>query len=771
MQKTCRTGENFLVSGSTPLANHLRSLRIGAGLTLEGLAERSGVSARTISDIERGVSTAPHRRTVEELARGLGLEDSARDGFLRTARARRRVADDTGRVSAIAPHRVHDFTGREREISEIMFTLGSASEATVVAPTVVISGSPGLGKTTSALEALGRARSSWPSLLFVDLDGLSPDPLTPLDVLRDLLRQLPSLGSKLPTTLDEAVRLWRAATVDDPPAVLLDNAANESQIRPVLTMDPRGVLVVTSRRSLAGLEGARRVLLGPLDTEDCVRLLERLVPAGQREPDDLLQLAALCDRVPLALRIAGNRIASRPSWSTADFVTRMRAADNRLRLLVAGDLAVETAFALSYDDLDPRTALLFCSLSVIEGGSFDARLAAATLGDDEQETESRLDELTDLGLLEARGGNRYRLHDLLGLYAAARFAEEHGQGSVVAHRERLRHWLLGSLERAGAWFEPDRTPGETPGAGMSFPDSATAMAWIRGEEPHWWPAIRGARALGEHALVVDVADSLHWFSELWIDWGGWTAFFTLAVESSRALRDSRLEAMHLGYLVWSVILESGDLERALVIARAALVAAEIAGDAEQKGWSHFYMAWALQDLNRDEESVVSATAALFEFESADLEEGEMQAMIVLSRAHAKLGDHARAVDDYRAIIDRANGLDAQERGLATAIAILTASQYLTMNLLALARVDEALQAANGAVDTARQLDSPTRLASSLRERALVYIAAGEDALAAADVAAALAGLDGQSKESYLVDLRSTLEAIRANLRPGSDAPA
>jgi transcriptional regulator with XRE-family HTH domain/tetratricopeptide (TPR) repeat protein len=770
MQKARRTGGNPLVSASTPLAERLRSLRISAGLTLEGLAERSGVSARTISDIERGVSAAPQRRTVEELARGLALDDTARDGFLRTARVRRRTADDAGRASAVAPHRVDDFTGREREIAEILFALGGTDGAAVSVPTVVISGSPGLGKTTSALEALGRARGSRPTLLFVDLDGLSAAPLSPLDVLRALLGQLPGLGAKLPATLDEAVRLWRAATVDDPPAVLLDNAASEAQIRPVLAMDPNGIVVVTSRRSLAGLEGVRRVVLGPLEPEDCVLLLERLVPIGQREPHDLARLAALCDRVPLALRIAGNRIASRPSWTAADFVKRMREADNRLRLLVAGDLAVETAFALSYDDLDAHTALLFCSLSVIDGGSFDARIAAAALGADVLDTETRLDELTDLGLLEARGGTRYRLHDLLSLYAAARFAAEHGQAAVEGHRGRLRRWLLGSLERAGAWFEPDRTPDEGTTAGMSFPDSSTASEWIRREEPHWWPAMRAARAAGEHELVVDVADSLHWFSELWIDWGNWTGFFTLAVESSRALRDSRLEAMHLGYLVWSVILESGDFETALATAHDALAAARLSGDHEQTGWANFYIAWALQDLGRPGESVAFATAALEEFEEADLEDGAMESMIMLSRAFARVGDHERAVEDLRAIVRRARDDGAQARGLATQIALLTADQYLAMNLVALGRVDEALDAAESAIATARSLDSASRLASALRERALVYVAAGEDSLAAADISAALAGLDADSKEAYLVDLRATLEELRAGLAPAADDP-
>jgi len=769
MQKACRTYENRAVSGSTPLAEQLRSLRISAGLTLESLAERSGVSARTISDIERGISLAPHRRTVDELARGLGLSDSARDDFLRTARVRRRVTDNPRRASASAPHRVSDFTGREREIAQITAALGTPGP--VAASSVIISGSPGLGKTTSAIEALSRVQGTWPTLLFVDLDGLSPDPLTPLEIMRDLLRQLPALGEMVPPSFDEAVRLWRIATADDPPAVLLDNAASESQIRPVLAMDPRGVVVVTSRRSLAGLEGAARVVFGPLDGDDSMLLLERLIPGDQWDATDLRELAALCDNVPLALRIAGNRVASRPSWTAADFVNRMRAAENRLRLLVAGDLAVETAFALSYDDLDAQTALLFGVLSVIDGANFDARIAAAALGADVLDTETRLDELTDLGLLEARGGNRYRLHDLLRLYASTRLRDDHGPAVVVEHQARLRHWLLGSLERAGSWFEPARTPEVTAGAGIAFPDPATATAWIRLEEPHWWPAMRSAAAAGEDILVVDVADALHWFSELWTDRGGWTEFFTLAVESARVLGDPRLEAMHLGYVVWSVIIESGDMEHALEVSHRALQAAELAHDHEQLGWSHFYAAWSLLRLSRLDECAAEARESIAEFGLAGEEEGALQAMIVLSRVHTARGDHEIAIRDLAEVIERAEGVVDLVRSIVPLTTVALASQDVSVSYLALGRVADAMRAAETAVSAARRLNSSTRLSSSLRHRALAHLATGERTAARDDVAEALSLLDSRSKDAFLVELRTQLEEMRSNLAGGSDLPA
>lgn len=751
------------MSAATSFASLLRTSRMSAGLTIQALAERSGVSIRAIGDIERGASATPQRRTVEALGAGLGLDAAGQEAFVRTARAQKRFALGALHRLAVAPDRLVDFTGRERELKQIIAVLDSAATPAYTARTVVVSGPPGLGKTTIALEALGRAQRTRPTVLFTDLDGLSLTPLTPLDVLRDLLRQMPDFGQKLPSTLDEAVGIWRAASGDNPPAVVLDNAANEAQIRPVLTMDARGVVVVTSRRSLAGLSGPSRVVLPPLSLDESVDLLELLIPKDDGNTDAVRELAALCGRVPLALRIAGNRIASLPSRTAADFVKRMRSSENRLDLLVDGDLGVETAFALSYDDLNRTTAALFCALSVIDGTTFDARLAAAIVGTDVLDTEDRLDELCDLGMLEARGGDRYRLHDLLRVYAATRLPVDFGGQTAGRYRTRLRLWLLGSLERAGAWFEPGRSPQETASTALTFPDSTAAMAWIRLEEQHWWPAMRSAPASGEHELITDVADSLHWFSELWIDWGNWTEFFSLAVEAARVLRDPRIEAMHLGYVVWSVILETGDLGKALDVANRALKAAEISGDHEQQGWAHFYVAWALQDMGRLDECVVSASTAIAEFGIAKKEDGATQAMIILGRAQTDRGDHDRAAKEYAAIIARVNANHVRGRDPVSIITLLTASSYMATSLLALNRLDEAMAAADMSVHAAHELKSDTRLASVLRRRALVHIALGDEKAAAADISMALAGLDAQSKDAYLVELRTKLEEIQDGL--------
>ncbi|PFG44776.1 AAA ATPase-like protein [Isoptericola jiangsuensis] len=735
------------------LGEQLRRLRLAADLTLEALAERSGVSVRTIGDVERGVSVAPHRRTVDALARGLRLGTADRESLLREVRARRAVPAQGSRASAVAPHRVGDFSGRERELAEVAAFLDASRTGRT--PPVVISGLAGIGKTTTALEAIHRLDSPRP-ILFLDLDGLSPAPLTPLQVVSGLLRQVPGVGDAAPRTLDDAVRRWSAVTAGTPVTVLLDNADAEAQVRPVLTLDPRSAVVVTSRRALTGLEGVRRVTLGPLRPDESVELLGRIIPADQRDAGDLRELAELSSHVPLAMRIAGNRIAAAPAVRAGDFSTRIRSAENRLRMLVAGDLAVEAAFTLSYDDLDPAVAALFRAISVIDTGTFDARLATATVGPAVSvvDVETGLDELTDLGLVEARGGNRYRLHDLVRVFAGSRLADADSAAESEARRARLRHWLLGSLERAGAWFEPDRSPTDAGPAGVAFSDAEAADAWIRLEEQHWWPAMQAAARAGEHELVVEVADALHWFSELWADWGHWVELFGLAVDAARALQDDRLEAMHLGYLVWATVVESRDRVEGLRLARLAVAAAARSGDHQQLGWTHYYLGWMLQQNGLDGGPAASR-AALLHFGLAGDSVGTTSAAAALGNHAQANGDHQLALDEHRAAYDRVQA-EAPFTTHAMTYVVGTLHYFMAMALVGLDRPAEAIEEVDRALAIAEDVGAVNLVRLSLRVRATAHLATGDGPRARADVERALDGLDLMSSTEMNTALRDSL---------------
>jgi len=428
------------VSEHSGLGDLLRSLRMTADVTIEALAELSGVSDRTISDIERGVSGAPQHRTLVALADALRLDPDARETVFaaaRTARSARRSVG--GPVGAHRPpplrQRVTGFTGRERELATALSLLSVTTA--VAAPALVISGGPGSGKTATALELIGRTRR-WPTTVVADLNGLGA-PTSPTQLLQELLRQLPGGDERMPSSLDDAARRWKWLTARNPPLVLLDNAANEAQIRPVLALSARGAVVVTSRRSLAGLEGVSRITLGALDREASIRLLEREIPADRRHPIDIIRLVEFADGMPLALRIAADAITRGPLTNTGDLVAALRATDDRPSAFAAGHESVAASIALSYDALDAHTAELFRDISVIDRESFDASLAAALSTDPTAEAwivEARLDELADQGLLEVLGGDRYRLGALMRSFAHARLLENLGDVGLAERLQR-----------------------------------------------------------------------------------------------------------------------------------------------------------------------------------------------------------------------------------------------------------------------------------------------------------------------------------------------
>lgn len=748
------------MSESSPFGTRLREIRTAAGLTLEALAERSGVSERTISDIERGISATPRRATIDALAVGLSLNDAHTQAFLRAARAGRRARFRDGPPASVLPHRVNDFTGREREISTVLAML--APEAARVAPVVAITGAPGSGKTTVAWEALHRAQLSSQALLFVDLDGFSALPLTPLQVLTALLRQLPGLEDDMPASLADAVRLWTSATAERPVAVLLDNAASESQIRPALAVGAGSAIVVTSRRSLSGLEGARRVPLGPLSTDESTALLRQLVTPAQRDDLGIPELARLCDDLPLALRILGNRIASRPARRPSDFLLRLRSEEGRLRTLVAGDLAIEAAFSLSYEELDPRTADLFRSLAVIDGGTFEVRLATAVAAlepDDANEIEFRLEDLTDLGLIEARGEDRYRLHDLIRLFALGRLRDQVGESGVRARRLRMRDWLLASLGHAGSWFEPQRTAASSGGDadGAVFAGRDAAAAWIRSEVVHWWPALQRAAADADHRRVVDVADSLHWFSDTWMSWGNWYAFFSLGVQSARAIDDPLMEATHLGYVAWAEVVEIGDSERAVLTAGQALAAADRADDDTQRGWANYYRAWALWKLSRYEEGTAAVRAAIDTFHAAADDGGLEQAVLLTAVLKGAQGDQEAMLAELLGIVDRLTTNSRPAHPFVAKISVYAVYLFLTDTYRRLGRAQDAVDAATAGLALARELGDESRIARLLRRRAEAYLLLDDRDRAVADIDEGLSLVHPASVDAALLtEVRATM---------------
>lgn len=421
----------------------LRAHRAVLGLSIEGLAERSGVSDRTISDIERGVSANPRSATIFALAEALALDDESRNELLTAARVGRFPMSPTSPRETLEPQRLSDFSGRENEVARISRTVagGPDPEAPYV---VVLSGLPGVGKTTLAIETAHRLASENAPRLFVDLGGQN-SPTSLLHALEVLLRQLVGDVDK-PRTTEEALAGWAAATTNRPPLVVLDDASSEDQIRPLIDVDRRARFLVTSRRTLAGLKEADHLRVPVLPREFSVELLDATVPERQKGSGHLDELASLCGDLPLALRIASLRISSRPSWTVAELARRLRSEDRRLSVLVAGDIGVRASFSTSYDALSRRARDVFRQLSLLTELSFDPATVGFVLAIPVTDAAEVLSELVDLGLIESLQDGRFRMHALLRLYSGERLRADVSEELVAGALRRLELLNAGTVE-------------------------------------------------------------------------------------------------------------------------------------------------------------------------------------------------------------------------------------------------------------------------------------------------------------------------------------
>ena len=528
----------------------LRGHRQAARLTLEQLALVSGVGTRTLSDMERGRSKGPQHRTVVALADALALDGDARTQLIELARDGR-LRDYWTRPAGLCelPRLVDDFTGRAAELAWIR-ELASAESSPGAGVVGLVTSSGGMGKTTLAVRAGHLLRPDFPDgVFFVDLLGMSPQPLTAGDALRLLLRALGVADKQVPGDLTERASLYRSLLRDRRVLVVLDNAGSEEQVRPLLPGAGPGRALITAKRLLAGLEGVRRLALRPLTLPEATELLTGIL--GDRAASDgepaLARLAELCEGLPLALRIAGNRLVSRPGWDADELAARLADTERRLDQFEAGDLKVATAFELSYEQLADSARRMFRRLAVVAGRDFDAALAAVAGGMPAGDAWDALDELVDLGLLQDSAAGRYRFHDLVRRFARERLDEE-SPAEREALTGRLTSWLLRMATMAGRWFEPGIGAPAQPDSDLAALSCADdAERWLRADADNWLGALRSAAADGQHWLVLDCAESMHWFSDRWPHASLWHEVFTLGSQAAAALGDPAEQAAQLKY--------------------------------------------------------------------------------------------------------------------------------------------------------------------------------------------------------------------------------
>ncbi|HWS39273.1 MAG TPA: helix-turn-helix domain-containing protein [Actinoplanes sp.] len=412
----------------------LRELRLASGLTLEGLAEASGVSVRAVSDLERGLSRAPRPRTSKALIAALAHPDA---GSLTVLARQARESQPVGRRPADPPRADPLFIGRAAPLARI------AAHAASRTPVAVVHGPPGTGKTALALRLAEDHAHLFPDGRFhLDLNGADGEPASVADLQNTLLRALAVSPRRIAADPGERTGQVRDALRQRRCLIILDDATDEAAVRPLLPASGRSLVLITSRHTLGGLEAVLRIALGPFTAAESAELLRAVAGPGAGTPAELARVAELCGHLPLALRVAG-----RSGGSMALLSTRLADADRRLSAL-----GVEPAFAVSYRRLPEPARLLFRRTAHLGPGSFSAATAAVLAECDPYEAEDRCEELVERGLLQPDGYASYLPHDLLRLFAAARLRAEEPAGVRAEVRQRLHRWYLDTAAAAGPWF-------------------------------------------------------------------------------------------------------------------------------------------------------------------------------------------------------------------------------------------------------------------------------------------------------------------------------
>ena len=496
----------------------LRGLRIEAGMTQEELAGSAGVSARSVSDLERGAVRTPQKDTVRLLAEALQLSGSALVEFEAAARGHV-VPRPGGRGPAAAtrtlPRDIASFTGRRHELAVLADAATGAGEVVSIH---AIGGMAGVGKTAFAVHAAHALAERYPAgQIFLPLHGHTPgrQPVDPADALASLLLTIGVPAGQIPAHPEARTGLWRDRVAGRHLLLVLDDAADSEQVRPLLPGTGSSLVLVTSRRRLTALEDARAISLDILPPREAAELLVRLtVRPGLNSADPGVgEITRLCGGLPLAIGMLARQLYHHPAWAITGRAAELAAAVDRLDQLVTENLSVAAAFDLSYDDLTPDQQLLFRRLGLHPGADIDVYAAAALDGTPLAAARYSLEALYEHYLLTEPAPGRYRMHDLIREHArllAGRLDPDHD-------REQATGRLLDYYQHAAARAEtllapqactPARAVGTAPAAVPVLADRDQALAWARAERTTLLACLDQATEVGQHARVIALTAGL-----------------------------------------------------------------------------------------------------------------------------------------------------------------------------------------------------------------------------------------------------------------------
>ncbi|WP_049563703.1 AfsR/SARP family transcriptional regulator [Nonomuraea sp. SBT364] len=652
------------------IGQHMRALH-HSGRHAEALTAYAAASERIRDKL--GVDPSPWLREVHA---GLLRRDPAP-----------RSGSPTGRLSQLPPD-ITDFTGASAGLARVLATVEGAGRPGTALPIVFISGRSGVGKSTLAVRAAHLLQERYPDgQLHIALRGAQARPVTPAEALDRLLRLLRVEGHDESLPLEDKIELYRLALASRRVLVVLDDAADTAQIRPLLPGSGTCAVLVTSRRRPDGLPGATVVELTEMAEAESLDLLRAIVGAGRvaAEPDAARALVALCDRLPLAIRVVGARLQRKPHWSLAHLAHRLDDERRRLDELSIGDLGVRAGISASCAEVGAPALRAFCLLGHLDPPDFDLMVTASLLNLGPEATEEIVEELIDARLVEplpaGDGLIRYRMHDLVRLYAKERAAGTMPAPELAAAVHRALEKMLALCEGL-----TQQLPIALPRLGGSAPalPADDAGQWFATAESALIVAVERAAELGLDTLACALADTLIFTSFGGSNrFAGWNRTHTAALAAARAKGNRRAEAViecGLGQLAYNgddfdeaerrfrvalqlfraegdergaavalnglgtVHREVGEHHTALPLMEQALAALSALGDEEGIAHARYGIGFSNRELGHDDQAVGNLRDALARYRDLGHRRGEALALRGIGLVHRARGELADAED-------------------------------------------------------------------------------------------------------------------------------
>jgi DNA-binding SARP family transcriptional activator/predicted negative regulator of RcsB-dependent stress response len=557
------------------------------------------------------------------------------------------------------PPDLPDFCGREAETKTLTELITVTSAMPGETRVVVISGTGGVGKTALAIQVAHRLSGTFSDgQLFVDLNGGSTPRTEPDEVLASFLRALGVDGAVIPQLVQDRIAMYRSLVADRRLLIVLDNAATESQVRPLLPASASCAVIVTSRTRMTGLAGARSVQLNVLEDAHALDLLGQIIgrERAAAEAEDARALAALCGGLPLALRIAGARLAAKTHWPVAKLTGRLADTRRRLNELVHGDLDVRASFALSYQALDPAAQVMLRRASLLAAPDFPAWAGAALLDTNVAEAEDICERLVDAQLLDAgsrlRSGEiRYRLHDLVRAFARELAVDGEPATTRMAALARAFGGWLALAQRAhrqvygGDFTILHGTAPRWTGCGRAVQQAIDddPIGWLEGERRAVAAAVHQSAELGLDELSWDLAWTVTTLYETRAYFDDWLAVQKSALAATERAGNRRGRAAMLTARS-SCMLQIGRLEESRELAEESLRLFAEAGDPHGCAIAQYRLAVLYVRSGQAEAAVAVCQQAIDNSQLAGDVFLEASVLRELAGGHIERGDHEVARD-------------------------------------------------------------------------------------------------------------------------------